>query len=228
MTDTRQRAAGESFRSWFLRRLATEVAGREPVEIEPSLVPQQFKAASVLALFWPDEDDGVQLALTLRPASLSSHRGQISFPGGRIDDGDADAAAAALRETEEELGVPREDVRLVARLDDAWSVQGYLVTPFVGWLDHAPTLRPSPAEVARMIVADLERLMDPAIHRVQEVTHGRERWHIHYFDYDGDVIWGLTGGVLAGLFGLLRGEALDVESAGPRGLRRFLESRARE
>ena len=179
--------------------------------------------ASVLAPFW-GEGDRVQLALTLRTQTLPSHRGQVSFPGGRMEAHDPTPAAAALRETQEELGIEPSDVSVVARLDDAWSVQKYLVSTHLGWLQSRPEFDPSPAEVERVIIADVERLMAPEIHRAKIMEERSQRFKIDFFDYEGDVIWGLTGGILATLFKLVRGESLGPEAHGPETLTRFLGS----
>ncbi len=175
----------------------------------------------MLAPFWP-EGDSVHLALTLRTQTLPSHKGQISFPGGRVEDTDVTSAAAALRETEEELGISRSNVSVVARLDDAWSIQRYLVAPHIGWLESRPEFTPSPDEVERVIVADVERLMAPEIHQAREMHERSHRFVVDFFDYEGDIIWGLTGGILATFFRLMRGEALGPESEGPTTLSRFL------
>lgn len=213
-----ERKPGESFADWFRRRLRA-LAEREPIAIDRSVAPA-FREAGVLAPFW-EQDGGVHTVLTLRTPHLSSHQGQISFPGGRLDAGET-SLTAALREAEEELGIAPHRVQPVGQLDDAWSLHGYIVTPHVGWLPERPEFVPSPDEVERVIVADVERLMDPAAHRRQTWRHGVGRYPVHYYDYQGDVIWGLTGGILHRFFGLLRGleSAEDVDAE--RSLRRFL------
>lgn len=223
MGDGAGRRRGESFRGWFERRLDA-LSTRSHRPIDPMLAPD-FRNASVLAPFW-GEGDRVNLALTLRTQTLGSHRGQISFPGGRVDASDPGPEAAAIRETNEELGIPADSIAVVARLDDAWSIQRYLVSTYVGWLDGRPEFVPSPAEVERVIVADVERLMDPQLHRRKHMTERSHRFVIDFFDYDGDVIWGLTGGILATFFRLLRGEVPGPEADGPETLSRFLEGRA--
>src|SRR6266571_3579235 len=79
--------------------------------------------------------DGLTVLLTERSAELPDHAGQISFPGGRVEPGDADVGVAALRETEEEVGLPRERVALLGTLADYETVTGYRVTPVVGWVE---------------------------------------------------------------------------------------------
>ena len=212
------RRAGEPFDSWFARRLES-LRGYTPQEIVRP--PDGFRPAGVLVPVWRDEGR-VEMALTLRTRTLSSHRGQISFPGGRRDPEDASIVATALRETEEELGIPADDVRIELRLDDAWSIQRYVVAPHVGWLPQRPEFVPSPAEIERIIVADVETLMAPERHRIERVHQGGVGFDVHYFEYEGDTIWGLTGGILYTLFQLVRGEPIAEESRGAHTLSRFL------
>lgn len=212
------RRPGEGFDAWFLRRLEG-VQDYVPQRI--GTFPAGFRPAGVLIPVWRREGR-VEMALTLRTQTLSSHRGQISFPGGRRDPEDVSIAATALRETEEELGIPADRVRVRMRLDDAWSLQRYIVAPHVGWLDEPPAFVPSPAEIERVIVADVEALMSPACHRIQRVRQAGVGFDVHYFEYEGDTIWGLTGGILYTLFQLLRGEPIADESRGAHTLSRFL------
>ena len=221
MMTTPERGRTESFRGWFERRIHA-LAERPHRPIAPELAPG-FRMASVLAPFW-GEADRVYLALTLRTQTVPSHSGQVSFPGGRMEPEDASPEAAALRETNEELGISPDAVSVVARLDDAWSVQKYLVSTHIGWLPGRPEFEPSPEEVERVIVADVERLMSPEIHRAKIMEERSHRFKIDFFDYEGDVIWGMTGGILATLFKLVRGETLGSEAHGPETLTRFLRS----
>lgn len=217
--DTVARRADEPFAEWFRRRLSA-VVEEDSSGIDRGLAPE-FKDAGVLAPFWR-EGDGVRLALTLRTAHLSSHKGQISFPGGRRDEGES-LLDAALRETEEELGIPRSAVEVLGGIDDAWSIQGYFVSPYIGWLAGRPAFVPSADEVERVIVADVEKLMRPSVYRRHRMRHGSGTFYVHYFDYEGDVIWGLTGGILNRLFRQIRGQSVVDASDGEAGLRRFLD-----
>ncbi len=215
----------EPFGAWFDRRVAA-VVSREPVRIDRSVAPPDFRDAGVLIPYWHD-GESVQMLFTLRTSHLPSHSGQISFPGGAHEDGDPGLMATALRETEEELGIPEADFDIVGRLDDAWSIHHYVVQCYLGRLPGPPTLRPDPYEVERVIIVDVERLLDPSIYRVRDFEHGGHRFPLHYFDYDGDVIWGLTGGILYGLLRLLRGQELDPRATGLATFQRFLASENR-
>lgn len=187
--------ADDPFRERFLRRMAA-LAGR-PVETIPAeLLPPNPRSAAVLMPFWPGRDGRIETVFTERPAHMPSHAGQVSFPGGKQDAGDASIVDTALREAREEIGIEPDSVRIMGRLDDAWSFAGHHVVAVVGWLEAPPLLRPDPREVARVIVADLETVLRPEAaceHRAE--YNGRMRTS-QAFRWDGGYVWGLTADFL--------------------------------
>jgi 8-oxo-dGTP pyrophosphatase MutT (NUDIX family) len=151
-------------------------------------------------------DDGVRVLLTRRTDRLSHHSGQISFPGGRVDEGDRDLVACALREAEEEIGLDRRFVRVLGALDCYITVTGFAVTPLVAAVTPGFRLRIDPAEVAEAFDVPLEFLLDPANHRRHGgVFNGVQRhwWAMPYGDY---YIWGATAGMLRNLHERLTGK----------------------
>jgi len=145
--------------------------------------------------------------LTRRAAHLSAHAGQVAFPGGRIEAGDADATAAALREAAEEIGLDPDRVEVAGRLADYVTGTGYRVTPVVGLVGGALELRPSPAEVDAVFELPLAVVLDPqAPRRRRAFFRGRWRefWVWPHPEHD---IWGATAGILVALARRLRGEA---------------------
>ena len=104
---------------------------------------------------------GLQVLLTQRTAHLTDHAGQISFPGGRAEETDASLAATALRETEEEVGLPASAVTVLGSLPHYETVTGYRVTPVVGWVEPPFALKPDPFEVADVFEVPLDFLLDP-------------------------------------------------------------------
>lgn len=150
-------------------------------------------------------DDGLTVLLTRRTAHLNDHAGQISFPGGRAEPGDASAAATALRETEEEIGLAAARVEVLGHLHEYLTVTGYRVTAVVGLVTPPLDLRPDDFEVAEIFEVPLEFLLNPANHQRNSVIHeGRQRRYYavpyrHYY------IWGATAGMLMNFCSFLTG-----------------------
>ena len=158
--------------------------------------------AAVLVPVTDRPDPGV--ILTQRTETLSRHPGQIAFPGGRVDPGDADTIAAALREAEEEIGLPRDQVTIVGPADRYRTITGFQVTPVIGVVPPDLILTPHEAEVAAVFEAPLAFLLDSANHIEASVEwQGRER---HYYEimWDGHRIWGATAAMIVNLSRRLR------------------------
>jgi len=188
-----------SFQNHFYARLLA-LGTRETGLFPSDIFPDSYRAAAVLIPLWPDENGTIKLAMTRRSDSLPTHQGQVSFPGGGMLTSDLSLEQTALRETEEELGISRDAIRIMGRLDDAWSRFGFHVIPYVGWTDSRPDFNPDPFEVAEVIIADVETLMRPecsCLHQVE--TNGQQRT-THAFSWEGGYIWGLTADILLELF----------------------------
>jgi 8-oxo-dGTP pyrophosphatase MutT (NUDIX family) len=142
--------------------------------------------------------------LTQRTSHLHDHAGQISFPGGRVDEGDADRVATALREAEEETGIPSDAVQIIGMLPE-WDIPtGFRVTPVVGWIEPPVELAPDPFEVADVFEVPLAFFLDPANHeRHSDEINGRTR-NFYAMPYQGRNIWGATAGMLHSLYLVLR------------------------
>jgi 8-oxo-dGTP pyrophosphatase MutT (NUDIX family) len=137
--------------------------------------------------------------LTERPETMRRHPGQISFPGGRIDPGDDGPVAAALREAEEEIALPRDRVQLVGMADVYRTVTGFEVTPVVGVVPPGLALEPQPGEVAALFEAPLDYLLDPRRQIVRTVLwRGRERSY-YEIEWEGRRIWGATAAMIVNL-----------------------------
>jgi len=139
---------------------------------------------------------GLQLLLTQRSADLADHPGQISFPGGRLDPGDVDHAAAALRETTEEIGLPPSRVDVLGQLSPYETVTGYRVLPIVGWIEPPFDLAPDPLEVADVFEVPLEFILDPANHRRNHRMIGDLRRDYWAIPWTTRYIWGATAAML--------------------------------
>ena len=185
----------QSFREFFLRRL--EALRERSFQCFPrEILPSDHRLAAVLLLFWPGEGSGVRVVFTRRPDHLPCHPGQVSFPGGKQDPRDRTVMDTALREAREELGVDPANVRIMGRLDDAWSFAGHHVIPVVGWTDTPPVFRPEPSEVAEVIIAEVEDLMRPEIVCQHRVERDGEARTTHAYRWDGGYVWGLTADIL--------------------------------
>ena len=139
------------------------------------------------------------LLFTQRTDHLPDHAGQISFPGGKIDDGDEGPAATALREAEEEVGLARAHVETLGYLDAYRTGTGYCITPVVALVSPDFTLKLNPDEVSDAFEVPLRFLMDPANHQKHaRPWRGRER-HYYAMPYGERYIWGATAGMLKNL-----------------------------
>jgi 8-oxo-dGTP pyrophosphatase MutT (NUDIX family) len=147
----------------------------------------------------PGHPDGMTVLLTLRTAHLSAHAGQISFPGGRIEADDPDPESAALRETEEEVGLPRDRVRLIGRLDTYLTGTGFEITPVVGIVTPPFSLSIDPFEVEEAFEVPLSYILDSRNHQRVERQSGAHRRVFYVLPYEGRNIWGATAGILVNL-----------------------------
>jgi 8-oxo-dGTP pyrophosphatase MutT (NUDIX family) len=141
------------------------------------------------------DQDGWGLVFTLRTETVETHRGQVSFPGGRIEPGDSDPVAAALRESQEEIGLLPTDVKVIGVLDSLLTVTQYEITPVVGVIPWPYHLTLDPVEVAEAFRVPLDWLSDPANleTRWREPMAGGPPVPVYYFrPFDGRIIWGAS------------------------------------
>ncbi|MDF8264813.1 NUDIX hydrolase [Luteipulveratus flavus] len=181
--DWLQRVADTSHEDMpLVRRLAGAPLGRQ---------------SAVLMLFGPGDGAGPDVVLTERSSTLRRHAGQVSFPGGVVDDTDADLVAAAMREAREEIDLAPDGVRVVGELPRLpLSVTGYSVTPVLAWWERPSTIRAvDPAEVARVVQIPVAALVDPA-HRFT-ATHPSRAFKAPAFEVGDVYVWGFTAIVLA-------------------------------
>ena len=158
--------------------------------------------AAVLVAVTDRAEPGV--ILTQRTETMRKHPGQVAFPGGRVDPEDADAVATALREAEEEIGLPPTAVRVAGLADRYRTGTGYHITPVVGVVAPDLPLRPSEAEVASVFEVPLAFLLDPANHRdARAMWQGSERRYTEILWQDRR-IWGATAAMIVNLSRRLR------------------------
>lgn len=192
------------------RQRARRALFEEP--LDPHLDPERF-GCHVIASIPPEPDfwekskpaavlvpvvkraAGLNLVLTERSAALSTHAGQVAFPGGRIEPGES-ARVAALREAQEEIGLPPVQVEPIGFLPPYFSGTGFRVQPLVGLVSPEALFAPDPGEVARIFEVPLAVVLDPARYRRGEIFwRGRER-SFYILDYAEAYIWGVTAGIM--------------------------------
>ena len=168
------------------------------------------RPAAVLVLLFPDDDGEARVVLTERVDRGGHHSGEVSFPGGRAETGDADFVATALREAAEEVGLDAaaEGVRVLGTLPPQWiPVSNYTVTPVLAVAARRPSWTAQPSEVAAILEAPVRAFLPGAelLHVEREIRG----WQIRYAAYpiDGLAVWGMTARVLGGLGAWLGGQS---------------------
>jgi 8-oxo-dGTP pyrophosphatase MutT (NUDIX family) len=162
-----------------------------------------YRPAAVLIALTDRSEPGV--ILTQRPDWLRSHAGQVAFPGGKIDDSDNDVFAAALREAEEEIALPRDAVTLLGEADTYHSGSGYRISPVLGIIPPDLPLVANPEEVEDWFEVPLDFLVDPKNAKLQTTTWQGQQRQYYDMDWQGRRIWGVTAGIIANLARRLRG-----------------------
>jgi 8-oxo-dGTP pyrophosphatase MutT (NUDIX family) len=157
-------------------------------------------AAVLVPLVW--QDDEWHLLYTRRTATLQSHKGQVSFPGGACDDGETTPEQTALREADEEIGLNSNDVNVLGRLADMITVSYFQVTPVVGVIKWPTVFRVGEAEVARVFTSPLGWLANSS-NRWQFEMSSSKRSVIAYHPYDGELLWGATARMTVGFLKVL-------------------------
>ncbi len=177
--------------------------------------PRARKAAVVILLY-PDTTGETQLVLIQRMFHPKDrHSGQISLPGGKLEASDASPKTAALRELEEELGVPTSAVTILGQLSDLHiSVSNFLVYPFLGVVDERPNFIPQPSEVHAILETPIKAFLEKSMRRKKDLTleNGIMLKNVPYFDVQGHTVWGATAMIINEFAELLMGEILSAES----------------
>jgi 8-oxo-dGTP pyrophosphatase MutT (NUDIX family) len=185
-------------------REALELGGRRTPDLLPGDPPDPLadpdRPVTPAAVLVPVVDRAEPtVILTLRTDTVRSHAGQVSFPGGRIDPHDAGPVEAALREAEEEIGLPAAEVEVIGTADPYRTITGYQVIPVVGVVPPDLPLTPQPSEVAAIFEAPLRYLLDERHQQVRTVQwRGAERTYFE-IEWQGRRIWGATAAMIVNL-----------------------------
>jgi 8-oxo-dGTP pyrophosphatase MutT (NUDIX family) len=158
------------------------------------------------AVLLPILDRGeAHIVFAKRTEGVAHHRGQIAFPGGTVAPGDPSVAAAALRECEEEIGLPRAAVELLGALDDTETfATQFVITPFVGLITRPVAFQPDGREIEKVIEVPVGALLEAGRFRVEEWERAGVRRPVYFFDYEGETIWGATARILKQYLDLVR------------------------
>ena len=183
----------------IIRALAQPLATSSDFDLNPGFagsVVSVWDAGVLVPLI--ERQSGVHLVLTMRAAHLSTHPGQIAFPGGKRDVGDVDIAATALREAHEETGLSPDLVHVLGHLPTHDTVTGFKVTPTIGWISEPWEVRADPSEVAEVFEVPLRHVLQLENFHVQKrVWNGKNRAY-YTVPYGPYYIWGATARILHG------------------------------
>lgn len=166
-----------------------------------------LQQAAVLILLFPREGH-LHLLLTKRTDHVEHHKGQISFPGGAKDLADVDPVATALREAEEEIGLPPSVVQVLGLFDDFETPSGFIITPVVGFTPSLPVLSPNREEVAEVLEIPLSLFLGKQNERVVTMERNGRSHDVFFYHYNGHEVWGATAAMIRGLLLAIRQNGL--------------------
>jgi len=192
-------------RDWITHRLSnlSTPLERGDHDLNPGFRPDPPLRPAAVLIGLVERDHGLTVLLTRRTAHLQHHPGQVSFPGGHIERHDPNAVAAALRETEEEIGLPATHIKVIGRLDTYVTRTGFEVTPVVAMIEPPFDLSPDPHEVAEVFEVPLAFLMDPINHQRHERELEGIKQFFYAMPYGDHFIWGATAGMIFDLYQIL-------------------------
>lgn len=157
-------------------------------------------------------DGGPTVLFTQRTDHLDHHPGQVSFPGGHVEESDGTPEETAIRETEEEVGLHRRHIEIVGRIDTYLTSTGFSVTPVVALVRPPFEINPDPFEVAEVFEVPLAFLLDPENHECEERVYGDITWHGYAIPYNGYHIWGVTAGMVRNFYEILADMPVTLET----------------
>lgn len=200
----------QTFTTSLKEALQAEKLGREAqIEMAPLPdVPQRFdldrarqaRQSAVMILLY-EQEDKIRFPLIVRPQYPGVHSGQVALPGGKYEEGDQDLTYTALREMNEEVGVPMEQVELIGQLSELYvPPSNFNILPVVGTISTQPDFVLEAKEVEELVIADLDVLNDASKRKQKEMTFfSGTRVNVPYFDVNGKVVWGATAMILSEL-----------------------------
>ena len=155
----------------------------------------EYRKSAVMILFM-EKDDSPHVLMTLRTDKVSTHKGQVSFPGGGYDSTDKSFLDTALRETMEEVGIPSWEIELLGEYDEYISIAGFHVYVHVGALNRIQPYVVCKDEIDRMLEVPLSLFYNEEYNRCEKVSHEGREFDIYYYDFDNTTIWGMTARIM--------------------------------
>jgi 8-oxo-dGTP pyrophosphatase MutT (NUDIX family) len=175
----------------FVDQIRTILSSRKRKVIEH---PPFSHAAVLVPLFKKGED--CHLLFTKRSDQVKYHKGEISFPGGAVDEEDLELINTALREAHEEIGLKKSDVQIIGILDDIVTITGFIVTPIVGLFPYPYPFKVSEVEIAELIEVPLSSLLREESFSEKEIIRGGQKEVVYAYEYEKHIIWGATARIL--------------------------------
>jgi len=163
-----------------------------------------LKKAAVLILFYPKGND-LYVLLTKRTEDVEHHKGQISFPGGSCDDQDDHIVATALRESDEEIGLPAGTVEVLGIFNEYETPSGFAITPVVAYAGCLPPLKANEMEVAEILEVPVSVFLDKGNERVEKIVRLGKIIDVYFYRFGKYEIWGATAAILRAFLGSLKG-----------------------
>lgn len=174
-----------------IQQITHTLTHRQPHQLQ---VPDFMPAAVILPFF--NKNNEAYLLFTLRTDKVLHHKGQVSFPGGAWEKQDKTLADTALRETEEEVGIPRNMLNIIGQLDDFPTISDFLVTPFAATLPYPYPKSINEDEVAELLEVPLDLFLTADFFEMKEKRYGDKSYPVYYYHWEHAVIWGVTGYII--------------------------------
>ena len=179
----------------FKKSISERLSNRTKRSVENSEEFTEYKKAAVMIIFMEKEQSPYVL-LTLRTDRVSTHKGQVSFPGGGFDSTDKTMLDTALRETMEEVGIDSGEIEILGEFDEYISILGFHVYTFVGALNSVQKYNPSKDEIDIIFEAPFSIFYNEEYTKCEKVNYGGKDYDVFYYDYNKITIWGLTARIL--------------------------------
>ena len=183
----------------FIDQIRTTLSSRQRRVIEH---PPFSHAAVLVPLFKKSED--CHLLFTKRSDQIRYHKGEISFPGGVVDEEDLELVSTARREAHEEIGLKESDVEIIGILDDIVTITEFIVTPIVGLFPYPYPFNVSEVEIAELIEVPLSSLLDNKCFSEKEIIRGGQKEVVYAYQYEKHIIWGATARILKQFLDLIQ------------------------